>query len=92
MPISADSRYVTATITTAKGRDDETRQEMRVAFPRSRMITYTFYRVLDQDRIDTIAHNFYGRGDLWWKIADANPEILDWMNLDPGLIIRVPNE
>lgn len=91
MPISADSRYVTASITTGKGRGGDTRQEMRVAFPRSRVITYTFYRVLDQDRIDTIAHKYYGRGDLWWIIADANPEIMDWMDLEPGMIIRVPN-
>jgi phage tail protein X len=91
MPITADSRYVTATVTTAVGPDGETRQEMRPAFPRSRLITYTYYRVIDGERVDTIAHDFYGRGDLWWMIADANPEILDWMALDPGTVIRVPN-
>lgn len=91
MPIAADSRYVTSTITTSQGRDAETRQEMRVAFPRSRVITFTYYRVLDQDRIDLIAHKFYSRGDLWWIIADANPEVIDWMDLPPGMIIRVPN-
>jgi phage tail protein X len=91
MPITADSRYVTATVTTAVGPDGETRQEMRPAFPKSRLITYTYYRVIDGERVDTIAHDFYGRGDLWWMIADANPEILDWMALDPGTVIRVPN-
>jgi phage tail protein X len=91
MPITADSRYVTATVTTAVGPDGETRQEMRPAFPRSRLISYTYYRVIDGERVDTIAHDFYGRGDFWWMIADANPEILDWMALDPGTVIRVPN-
>lgn len=91
MPIAADSRYTTATITTAQGPDGETRQEMRPAFPRSRIISFTYYRVIDQDRVDLIANAFYGRGDLWWIIADANPEILDWMDLPPGLIIRVPS-
>jgi hypothetical protein len=88
--ISADSRYTTATLTTAVGPDGETRQDMRVAFPQSRMINYTYYRVIGADRIDTIANNFFGRPDLWWKIADANPEIMDWMDLTPGMIIRVP--
>lgn len=91
MPIAADSRYVTATITTAVGPDGETRQEMRVAFPRSRMISYTYYRVVDGERVDTIAKDFYGKGELWWMIADANPEVIDWFDLEPGTIIRVPN-
>lgn len=91
MAIGADSRYTTASIVTAVGPDEETRQEMRVAFPASRLITYTYYRTLDGERVDTIANDFYGRGDLWWKIADANPEILDWLDVEPGTILRVPN-
>lgn len=90
--IFADSRYVTATIVTAVGPDGETRQEMRVAFPRSKMIQFTYYRVLDAERIDTIAKDFYGKAELWWMIADANPEIIDWVTpLEPGTILRVPN-
>lgn len=91
MAITADSRYTTATITTAVGPDDGTRQEMRVAFPRSKVINYTYYRVTDLERVDTIAHDFYGRADFWWMIADANPEIFDWFALAPGTVIRVPN-
>lgn len=89
--ITADSRYVTATITTATGPDEETRQEMRVAFPRSRMIRYTYYRVIAGDRVDTLAKRMFGRPTLWWMIADANPEILDWMDLTPGTVLRIPN-
>lgn len=89
--INADSRYATATITTGVGAAGDTRQEMRVAFPRPRVITYTFYRVIDGERIDTIANDFFGRGDLWWMIAEANPEIIDWLDLPPGSVIRVPN-
>lgn len=89
--ITADSRYVTATVTTGVGPDGETRQEMRPAFPRARTLAYTYYRVVDGDRIDTIADDFFARADLWWMIADANPEILDWLTLRPGEVIRVPN-
>lgn len=91
MAIANDSRYVTATITTSIGADEETRQEMRPAFPKARIISYTYYRVVEADRVDTIARDFYGNAQLWWMIADGNPEIIDWFELDPGTIIRVPN-
>lgn len=91
MAINADSRYATATVVTAVGPADDTRQEMRVATPLSRQITYTFYRVTSGERADTIAKAFYGKGQYWWKIADANPEILDYWNLEPGTVLRVPS-
>jgi phage tail protein X len=91
MAINADSRYATATITTAVGPDGETRQEMRIASPKARIINYTYYRVVDGERVDVIANDFYGNAQLWWKIADANPDILDWLELDAGTILRVPN-
>lgn len=89
--ISSTSRYTSAIIDTAVGPDGNTRQEMRAAFPKSRRISYTNYRVTDADRIDSIAYEFYGNAQLWWLIAEANPEILDWMDLEPGEVIRVPN-
>lgn len=89
--IAADSRYVTATITTGVGPAGDTRQEMRPAFPQDRFIAYTFYRVVEGERVDTIAYDFFGRADLWWRLADANPEIIDWFDLPPGSVLRVPN-
>lgn len=89
--IGSQSRYASATITTAVGPDEGTRQEMRPAFPKARVISYTDYRVTGADRVDTIAFNFYGNAQYWWMIADANPEIMDWLNLQPGDVIRVPN-
>lgn len=91
MAINADSRYIDATVVTEVGPDGETRQEMRVHPPRPQLIEYTYYRVVAGDRVDTIAHQFYGRGDYWWRIARANPEILDWLMIKPGDVIRVPN-
>jgi phage tail protein X len=64
---------------------------MRPAFPRAKVITYTYYRVVAGDRIDTLAFDFFGRSDLWWMIADSNPEYIDWFDLQPGAVLRVPN-
>ena len=91
MGIAADSRYVGAVITTATGPDGSTRQEMRTAFPRARVISYTYERLREGDRVDTLAFKHYGKASLWWMIADANPEIIDWFAVEPGTILRIPN-
>lgn len=52
---------------------------------------YTYYMVKQGDRIDTIARFFYGDDTKWWLIADANPEILDWMTLTPATVLRIPS-
>lgn len=43
------------------------------------------------DRLDTIAHDYYGRTDVWWLIPEYNPEIVDFANIAPGTVIRIPN-
>ena len=73
-------------------------------FPSARRFRYTEYRVTEGDRVDTIANDFYGDARLWWIIANANPEILDWFNMDvpahegvpftgmtPGYVLRIPD-
>jgi phage tail protein X len=89
--ITPDSRYTTAVITTSVDLNGETRQEMRVPFPRSKLITYTYHRVIEGERIDTIAYDYYQNGTLWWKIADANPEVFDWFDVPAGTTLRIPN-
>jgi phage tail protein X len=89
--IGQDSRYTSAKIVTTNGPDAAPRQEMRPAFPRARAISYTYYRTISGDRIDTIAYDFFGRADLWWMIAEANPEWIDWFDVQPGAVLRIPN-
>lgn len=52
--------------------------------------SFTMHRIADEDRIDLLAHRYLQDVTLWWMICDANPEVLDWINLTPGLIIRIP--
>ena len=49
------------------------------------------YQVTGADTIDSLANMFYGDTGLWWAIANANPEIMQWHYLAPGTIIRIPN-
>lgn len=89
--INADSRYVTAVIQTVQARDGRARREMRIPFPISREIQYTYYRVSQGDRPDTLAAQFYDNPQLWWVIADANPEYLQWLDMPIGASIRIPS-
>jgi nucleoid-associated protein YgaU len=91
MTFSPDSRYTTATVTVV---DDPLRgqhQSVDPASPTDRTIQFTFYQVDADDTADSLAYDLLGKGQYWWMIADANPEILDWNNLVPGTVLRIPS-
>ena len=52
---------------------------------------FTYYMIQIGERYDTIANRIYGRPDMWWLLADANPEVFYPDALVPGAIIRVPS-
>lgn len=43
------------------------------------------------DRLDTLAHRYYGDSDYWWVIAVAN-RIQDPFSLRPGTRLRIPSD
>lgn len=87
--INADSRYSVATLQTVQTASGA-RQTVIVPDPAERTINYTSYLVRDGERIDQIAFRFLGMAKLWWMIADANPEIHDWLVLPIGTLLRIP--
>jgi len=52
--------------------------------------TYATYVINEDDRYDLIAHRLYGDPQLWWLIADLNPEYLYPDRIPGGTVIRVP--
>jgi hypothetical protein len=88
--ISADSRYADSTLTlVASGRG--TNLTLVPSQQREWAFKFTYHQLNGSDRIDLLAVQYFGDARLWWTIADANPEILDWTVLTPGQIIRIPN-
>lgn len=88
--ILPDSRYASSTVTVV---DDPVRgqhQAINVLPPPERTFSFTYYQVAFGETIDMLAYRFMDDGSYWWMIADANPEILDWNNLSPGTILRIP--
>jgi phage tail protein X len=87
--ITSESRYSTATIETVPT-PSGARQTVITPTPTDRIVAYTNYLVRDGDRIDQLAYRFLGMARLWWMIADANPEIHDWLVLPRGTLLRIP--
>lgn len=50
------------------------------------------YTVVGGDRIDLLAHRFYGDATLWWFIAVANDLELLPVDLDYGDVLRIPSK
>jgi nucleoid-associated protein YgaU len=83
------SRYATATLTP---RADAAGVFRATVYPSTipARASYVSYQVRDGDRFDTIAANALGDAELWWKVAQANPEIGYPDGLVVGQFIRVP--
>ena len=47
------------------------------------------HTLVGNETLDQLAEKYYGREDLWWRIADANPGRfpLDW---GPGDTLTIP--
>jgi hypothetical protein len=41
------------------------------------------------ETLDQLAYNYYGREDLWWRIADANPTV-DLLSISAGTRLVIP--
>jgi hypothetical protein len=90
--IQADGRYADSPLVNVTGPDGNTRQVIVPGPQEPYQFTYQAYQVTGSDRMDTMSVGFYGDPSKWSAIADANPEIMDWSNITPGTLIRVPSQ
>ena len=42
------------------------------------------------ERLESIAYKYYKRVDYWWLIPEYNPTIVDFTNIAPGTVLRIP--
>jgi hypothetical protein len=61
----------------------------RLVEPGDEREQFLLHRLVADETLDQLALRYYGRDDLWWRIADANPGRfpLDWR---PGDVVCVP--
>lgn len=58
--------------------------------PKPQKMSFTVYVSTVSDSVEGLAERFYSDATLWWRIADANPEVLWWGYLPPGTRLRIP--
>ena len=78
--LSTKSRYATARLFESEKGDPAAPSTAPFPGLRPRSIQPTTgvieHTVLEGDRLDRLAQNYYNDDRLWWRIVDANPEIL----------------
>lgn len=89
MTISAQSRYSRGTVVRLP--DSSGTYNLSVLRTVPPVTTgFSLYTWQSGDRPDLVANRVFGNPLLWWAIFDANPEIINPLNVPPGTIIRMP--
>lgn len=90
--IYLNSRYANGNLGTGIDPRDGTNHKLvfrRFPTYKSRA-AYTIYTWMEGDRIDIVGSKYFADPSQYWRILDANPDILDVMALTPGQQIRIP--
>jgi hypothetical protein len=85
MPVSIYSRYYGLDSVSSGGRVS---LAQRVFEPEETWPEAIIHTLVGEETLDQLAAHYYGREDLWWRIADANPPRfpLDWQAGDTLVI------
>ena len=86
MPVSIYSRYYKLDTVEVEGKISLTQRLTKPGEPPADSIIHT---IIGHETLDQLAARYYGREDLWWRIADANPGKfpLAWQ---PGETLVIP--
>ena len=92
MSISIYSRYADNQVVPITNSSGITKSTIIINPPdKSIVYSISIYTWQLGDQIDYLASSAYGDETQWWRIADANPEILFWNNITPGTQVRIPS-
>jgi hypothetical protein len=53
-----------------------------------KFILHTFTK---GETLTGLSWRYFNRPDVWWVIAEYNPEITDFVNIAGGTVLRIPN-
>lgn len=92
MAINPQSRYYTSDIGYVKKTVDGDYTPIVFYQPDELLnIKYTEHVYKSGERLDYLAYKYLNRPDLWWAIAEYNPEIKDFFNIPAGTVLRIPS-
>lgn len=77
---------------TMDARSGSTRPTVVRSYARPRRSTTPTESVRWQEgaRIDRVSEALFGASDRWWRLMDANPDILDPMTITAGTSVIIP--
>lgn len=55
------------------------------------VVNYAYHRVVEGERIDVLADQYLGDPELWWIIAEANPQRSFYETIPAGTLLRIPS-
>lgn len=55
------------------------------------LVSYYTHTYIQGERLDQISDMYYQTPERWWLIAEYNPEVSDFLNIEPGTLLRIPN-
>lgn len=89
--ISTDGRYANSDITYVL--NPKTGEMTATVFRKNRKSYAQSSRIWHWrygDRLESISFKMYGTPKDWWRILDANPQIINPSVIAPGTSIRIP--
>jgi hypothetical protein len=86
MPVAIQSRYYGLDVIVLDG---EPSLVQRPVPPQQTYPDSIMHQLIAGETLDALARTYYGREDLWWRIADANPR-KDPLNWQAGDTIAIP--
>lgn len=90
--IFSDSRYVDGVLSKPYRKFSNTYEQTVYRTWPSYNIDFFYHTFTEVDRVEELASTYLGSPDLWWRIMDVNPDILNPFNIVPGTQLRIPSE
>lgn len=92
MAIVSGSRYETSIVDYfKKDENGATYPIVFYAFDSLSNISFSTHTFIEGETLQGLSSQYYGRPNLWWVIAEYNPELTDFINIPSGTEIRIPN-
>lgn len=88
--ISLQSRYADADVTFVLEPKTQTTRATAFRPTPDIVATYRVHRWSEGDRWDFLAQEYLDAPTEWWRILDANPQIIDPTSMVAGMAVYIP--
>lgn len=92
MAIRAGSRYEKSVVDFFRKRENGTSYPIIFySFDELESVTYYTHTFVKGETLTGLSWRYFDRPDLWWVIAEYNPEITNFVDIEGGTVLRIPS-